>query len=123
MSATASLEPEQDETTPTSEVATGIGLGPSIRDGRLAVPRRGENVQHTSSLALAAFSLSLAFRLDDGLHRVAWQRAPVALLAAGARACAHEVVIEELGDVFLECDLHDAAMIGNPRRAEAVRGG
>jgi hypothetical protein len=84
--------------------------------------RRGENVQHTSSLALAAFSLSLAFRLDDGLHRVAWQRAPVALLAAGARACAHEVVIEELGDVFLERDLHDAAMIGNPRQAEAIRG-
>jgi hypothetical protein len=79
-------------------------------------------VQHTSSLALAAFSLSLAFRLDDGLHRVAWQRAPVALLAAGARACAHEVVIEELGDVFLERDLHDAAMIGNPRRSEAIRG-
>ena len=79
-------------------------------------------MQHTSSLALAAFSLSLAFRLDDGLHRVAWQRAPVALLAAGARACAHEVVIEELGDVFLECDLHDAAMIGNPRQAEAIRG-
>jgi hypothetical protein len=39
------------------------------------------------------------------------------LLAAGARACAHEVVIEELGDVFLECDLHDAAMIGNPMRS------
>jgi hypothetical protein len=44
------------------------------------------------------------------------------LLAAGARACAHEVVIEELGDVFLERDLHDAAMIGNPRQAEAIRG-
>jgi hypothetical protein len=32
------------------------------------------------------------------------------------------VVIEELGDVFLERDLHDAAMIGNPRQAEAIRG-
>ena len=50
-------------------------------------------------------SLSLAFHLDDGLHRVAWQRAPVTLLAACARACAHKMVIEELGDVFLECDL------------------
>ena len=61
------------------------------------------SVAGTSSCA--AFSLSLAFHLDDGLHRVAWQRAPVTLLAACARACAHKMVIEELGDVFLECDL------------------
>ena len=61
------------------------------------------SVAGTSSCA--AFSLSLAFHLDDGLHRVAWQRAPVTLLAACARACTHKMVIEELGDVFLECDL------------------